>query len=150
MSHGACETEAETFSVAMSQNCSSKESCAHPAALVLPPCSDCCCLGHSLLCCLLLWAHHVLDPSSVCGFSGSHCMTFPVPSDDLFYFRGRGVWGQGHFVKDKTNRKQNWAPSCWLSPNLERGKEGRREGSKTEGQSGILRSPALGTGAHSP
>lgn len=75
---------------------------------------------------------------------------FPVPSYDLFYFRGRGVWGQGHFVKDKTNRKQNWAPSCWLSPNLERGKEGRREGSKMEGQSGTLRSPALGMGAHSP
>ena len=149
MSHGACETEAEMFSVSMGQNCSSKEACAHPAAQVLPPCRDCCCLGHSLLCCLLLWAHHVLDPSGVRGFSGSHCTTFLSPAITSFILEAEES-GDRHFVKDKTNRKQNWAPSCWLSPNLERRKEGRREGSKTEGQSGTLRSPALGTGAHSP
>lgn len=78
MSHGACETEAETFSVAMGQNCSSEEACVHPAGTAVVWATL------SLLRCLLLWAHHVLDPSSVCGFSGSHCMTFLSPAMTSF------------------------------------------------------------------
>lgn len=148
MSHGACKTEAEMFSVAMCQTVVRRRPVlsllpwsSHPEGLLLsgplspllPPAVASPCAR--FLQCLWLQRKPLHD--------------FPVPSYELFYFRGRGVWGQGHFVKDETSRKQDWVPSCWLSPNLEKGKEERREGSKMEGQSGTLRSPPLDTGAHS-